>query len=103
MKDHPALKDIYGRLRNKHNVIVFIDSEDDEYKQDAEAIMAWFEKITKDHLSPEDIILVNGTFLCIRKVLKNMPAIDPRTVGEYEVTVLDKETLKQIRKSQNEL
>lgn len=95
MRDHPALKDIWSKLRSK-NVIVFIDSEENTSSH-ISSILDWFDPITKTKLSSEDILLQNGKLLCVRKLLKNMPTTDPRIVGDYDLVFVDQETLKEIR------
>jgi hypothetical protein len=94
-KDHPVLVDIWGKLRKKRNVIALLDTEDPD--TDIPMVLSWFEPITKDTLGGGDVLMKNGTFLCVRKILNIMPAMDPRVVGDYEVVVVPKEIVSQLK------
>lgn len=100
MADHKILVDIWTFLRNKRNVIVLLDTENDF---DISMLLNWFKPITKGKLSSEDIILKNGTFLCVRKLLARMPTMDKRIIGDYEIVVINNQILEEIRQElQNE-
>lgn len=94
-RDHPTLVDIWSRLRKKRNVIAFVETDTPE--DDLPTLTSWFEPITKDQLSKEDILIQNGTFLCFRPMLAEMPVIDPRVTGDYDIVVIPQQVLKQIK------
>ena len=98
-RDPPALVDIWKRLRNKRNVIAFIDSKS---LTDFELILSWFDSITKAKLSYQDIIVKNGKFLCIRSMTDNMPEVDPITQQNYDVVAITATDLEEIRNKANE-
>jgi hypothetical protein len=94
MTDHPTLVAIWTKLREKRNVIAFVDTTNSE--EDIKPMLDWFEPITECSLSQGEIQLQNGTFLIFRQITNTMPVLDPRVVGDYEVIVINNETCAQI-------
>ena len=98
--DHPILVEIWKILRQKENVALFLET--DNMEEDSEIILNWFEPITEAKLSGEDAEMKNGAFLCIRRVIAEMPPINKSTQGEYKVKVITKKQLAELVESLND-
>ena len=92
--DHKILVDIWTKLKAKRDVIILVDCEEDE---DATVILDWFAPITKHRISRDEAMMLNDKLLCLRRILPRMPTLDPRAVGAYDVVVVSKQSLLEIK------
>ena len=99
MKDPEILIEIWKTLKTKKNVIVFVDSEN--VAMDKDLVFNWFEKIIKQKVSEYDALMLNGTYLCIRKLLRIMPRIDRTTQDNYSIKTITSEDLEMIKECLN--
>lgn len=100
MSDPSILIEVWKILKDKKNLVLFIETE--EIEEDATVILDWFQPIIECKVSSIDAKMINGSFLCIRKVLNKMPPINSKTLGEYEVKVLKVAEMKKIKEALNE-
>jgi hypothetical protein len=42
-------------------------------------------------------MMLNDKLLCVRKMLPQMPTMDPRAVGAYDVVIVNKQSLQEIK------
>ncbi len=91
MADHPALVDMWKRLSQGKNVLVFVDYASPEIV--GTKVSAWFKTLIKTRINSVEYILQNGTFLIFRQITMG---VSEGAKGSYDLMVLTERTVEEI-------